>query len=370
MNTLVTKTLGRVDYLPTFEAMQAFTQSRKSTTADELWLCEHPPTFTQGLAGSPSHLLNTGDIPVIQTDRGGQVTYHGPGQLMAYPLLDLKRAGYFVKEYVYRLEESVIRTLRHLDVTGHRVRSAPGIYVRLDAPQDHRALDTSDGATPSFRGLGKIAALGIKVSRHCSYHGLALNVAMDLEPFDRINPCGYAGLRTVDLRTLGALADVGALQSLLAERLAAQLPPDWLALVGDSAPMQALRELIRRVSSIEPTDASPAAPILILGETGTGKELVARHVHALSQRQGRPKDSLRNIIDTGEFVVNIVSVELARAMNFSQDDFIRTTEERHKRACQALWEELARRGEIYVPNAPSATVMNIARAIGPSPSWM
>ena len=223
MNTLVTKTLGRVDYLPTFEAMQAFTQSRESTTADELWLCEHPPTFTQGLAGSPSHLLNTGDIPVIQTDRGGQVTYHGPGQLMAYPLLDLKRAGYFVKEYVYRLEESVIRTLRHLDVTGHRVRTAPGIYVRLDAPQDHRALDTSDGATPSFRGLGKIAALGIKVTRHCSYHGASLNVAMDLEPFRRINPCGYEGLQTVDLSTIGVHIAPQEVQNLWSHELQALL---------------------------------------------------------------------------------------------------------------------------------------------------
>lgn len=219
------KTLGRVDYLPTFEAMQAFTQARDGTTPNELWLCEHPPTFTQGLAGLPSHLLNTGDIPVIQTDRGGQVTFHGPGQVMAYPLLDLKRAGYFVKEYVYRLEESVIRTLGHLGVTGHRVRSAPGIYVRMEDPRDHRALDTPtvSGHAPSFQGLGKIAALGIKVTRHCSYHGASLNVAMDLEPFRRINPCGYEGLQTVDLSTIGVHVAPQEVQHLWSHELQALL---------------------------------------------------------------------------------------------------------------------------------------------------
>lgn len=227
MNALVVKALGRVDYLPTFEAMQAFTQARNGNTPNELWLCEHPPTFTQGLAGLPSHLLNTGDIPVIQTDRGGQVTFHGPGQVMAYPLLDLKRAGYFVKEYVYRLEESVVRTLSHLGVTGHRVRSAPGIYVRLDDPRDHRALDTpaADGNAPSFQGLGKIAALGIKVTRHCSYHGASVNVAMDLEPFRRINPCGYQGLQTVDLSTIGVSVSPPEVQTLWSRELQALLGP-------------------------------------------------------------------------------------------------------------------------------------------------
>jgi lipoyl(octanoyl) transferase len=132
------------------------------------------------------------------------VTYHGPGQVVAYPLLDLQRAGYFVKEYVYRLEEAVIRTLAHYGVTGHRVTGAPGVYARLDDPASHQPLPAPrPGAGPSFAGLGKIAALGVKVSRHCAYHGVALNVAMDLEPFSRINPCGYAGLRTVDLSTIG-----------------------------------------------------------------------------------------------------------------------------------------------------------------------
>lgn len=193
--------LGRVDYLPTYRAMADFTQVRTADAPDELWLCEHPPVFTQGLAGKADHLLAPGEIPVVATNRGGQVTYHGPGQVVAYPLIDLQRAGYFVKEYVYRLEEAVIRTLADYGVTGHRVAGAPGIYVRLDDPGSHQAL--TGPAHDPFAGLGKIAALGIKVSRHRTYHGLALNVAMDLQPFDRINPCGYAGLRTVDLSTIG-----------------------------------------------------------------------------------------------------------------------------------------------------------------------
>ena len=215
--------LGRVDYLPTYEAMQAFSAARTPDTADELWLCEHPPVFTQGLAGQAGHLLAPGDIPVVQTNRGGQVTYHGPGQVMAYPLLDLQRRGYFVKEYVYKLEESVIRTLAHFGVTGHRVAGAPGIYVRLDNPFDHAALTGPLPASDPFRGLGKISALGIKVSRHCTYHGLAFNVAMDLKPFDRINPCGYAGLKTVDLSTIGVQATWDEAARVLAQQLATRL---------------------------------------------------------------------------------------------------------------------------------------------------
>jgi lipoyl(octanoyl) transferase len=197
---------GRVEYGAAYAAMQAFTAERAANTPDELWLCEHPPVFTQGLAGRPEHLLAPGDIPVVATNRGGQVTYHGPGQVVAYPLVDLQRAGYFIKEYVYRLEDAVLRTLAHYGVTGHRVPGGPGVYVRLDDPFSHRALAPpapGAGAPPSFAGLGKIAALGVKVSRHCTYHGVALNVAMDLEPFGRINPCGYAGLATVDLSTIG-----------------------------------------------------------------------------------------------------------------------------------------------------------------------
>ncbi len=215
--------LGRVEYLPTYEAMQAFTAARTSDTPDELWLCEHPPVFTQGLAGQAGHLLAPGDIPVVQTNRGGQVTFHGPGQVMAYPLLDLQRRGYFVKEYVFKLEESVIRTLAHFGVTGHRVAGAPGIYVRLDDPFSHAALAGPLHPSDPFRGLGKISALGIKVSRHCTYHGAALNVAMDLEPFERINPCGYAGLKTVDLSTIGVQTTWDEAARVLGEQLAARL---------------------------------------------------------------------------------------------------------------------------------------------------
>ncbi|PUE06602.1 lipoyl(octanoyl) transferase LipB [Limnohabitans sp. WS1] len=215
--------LGQVEYLPTYEAMQAFTTARTPVTPNELWMCEHPPVFTQGLAGQASHLLMPGDIPVVQTNRGGQVTFHGPGQVMAYPLVNLQRAGYYVKEYVFKLEESVIRTLAHFGVTGHRVAGAPGIYVRLDDPFSHAALVGPAPAGDPFKGLGKISALGIKVSRHCTYHGAALNVAMDLQPFERINPCGYAGLKTVDLFTIGVETTWDEAARVLAGQLAARL---------------------------------------------------------------------------------------------------------------------------------------------------
>jgi lipoyl(octanoyl) transferase len=134
------KFLGRVDYEPTYAAMQAFTAGRTEDTPDVLWVCQHAPVYTQGLAGKAEHIFNPGDIPVVATNRGGQVTYHGPGQVVVYPLMDLKRAGYFIKEYVYRIEEAVIRTLLHFGVTGHRVAGAPGIYVRLDDPAGHALL--------------------------------------------------------------------------------------------------------------------------------------------------------------------------------------------------------------------------------------
>ena len=212
--------LGRLEYVPTYQAMQDFTTSRNANTPDELWICEHPAVFTQGLAGKAEHVIDAGDIPIIQTNRGGQVTYHGPGQVVAYPMLDLKRTGYFVKEYVYKVEEAVIRTLMHFGVTGHRVRGAPGIYVRLDDPFSHQRLET-DG----FTGLGKIAALGIKVSRHCTYHGVALNVAMDLQPFLRINPCGYVGLQTVDLSTIGVSVTWQEAADVLSAKLTTYLAP-------------------------------------------------------------------------------------------------------------------------------------------------
>jgi lipoyl(octanoyl) transferase len=193
--------LGRRPYADVETEMRTFTAARGPDTEDELWLVEHEPVFTQGLAGRDAHVLAAGDIPVLRTDRGGQVTYHGPGQVVAYPLLDLRRLGIYVKEYVFRIEEAVLATLAQFGVTGHRVRSAPGIYVRLDDPHGHAVLRPA--AEDPFRGLGKVAALGIKVSKHHSYHGVALNVAMDLAPYLRINPCGYQGLATVDLRTLG-----------------------------------------------------------------------------------------------------------------------------------------------------------------------
>jgi lipoyl(octanoyl) transferase len=224
---LKAQSLGLVDYATTFAAMQAFTAQRQADTEDELWLCEHPAVFTQGLAGKPEHLLRPGDIPVVQSNRGGQITYHAPGQVVAYPLIDLKRAGYFVKEYVYKLEEAIIRTLAEHGVVGHRVRSAPGIYVRLDDPFGHARLAEAgrEGVQADPQGvfsrerLGKIAALGIKLSRHCTYHGLALNVAMDLSPFARINPCGYAGLATVDLASLGVRVSPQDLSEQLARQL-------------------------------------------------------------------------------------------------------------------------------------------------------
>lgn len=198
-------------YLPVWQAMQAFTGERHADTPDELWLTEHLPVYTLGQAGRREHLLNPGGIPVVPTDRGGQVTYHGPGQVVVYPLFDLKRAGYFVREYVHRLEAAVIATLQQLGLPeARRKDGAPGVYVPMpDANGD----------------LAKIAALGIKVRNGCAYHGAALNVDMDLRPFLDINPCGYEGLRTTDLAEQGIATTVrqagDELARLLAMRLAA-----------------------------------------------------------------------------------------------------------------------------------------------------
>ena len=215
------RSLGRIECAATLDAMRTFTRERGPQTPDEIWLCEHGPVYTQGLAGKPEHLLDAGDIPVIQTNRGGQVTYHGPGQVVAYPLIDLKRLGIYVKEYVFRLEQALLKTLESLDVTGHRVAGAPGIYVDLAQPFGHARR----AATPEapFDGLGKIAALGVKVSRHCTYHGVALNVAMDLRPFEGIHPCGQPGLRTVDLSTIGVQASWDDVAETLSRKLAAYL---------------------------------------------------------------------------------------------------------------------------------------------------
>ncbi len=224
---MLTEFLGFADYASTVARMQAYTAERDANAVDLLWICEHQSVYTLGQSGDLSHILTADSdlarIPVVPTARGGQVTYHGPGQLVAYPLLDLRRRGYFVKEYVYRLEEAVIRTLMHFGITGHRVKGAPGIYVRLDDPFSHaRLAETEVGADP-FAGLGKIAALGVKVSRHCTFHGLALNVAMDLLPFSGINPCGYPGLATVDFQALGVRAAVRDVQPVLAEQLRKRL---------------------------------------------------------------------------------------------------------------------------------------------------
>lgn len=221
---------GWVDYATTYQAMQDFTAARDAQTPDELWLCEHPPVFTQGLAGKADHVLVAGDIPVVPTNRGGQVTFHGPGQVVVYALIDLQRAGYFIKEYVHRIEEAVIKTLLHFDVTGHRVAGAPGIYVRPHAPHDHQALANrpqpgTAKTPPNFAGLAKIAALGVKVARHCTYHGVALNVHMDLSPFQQINPCGYAGLQTTDLFTIGVDVSWQAAADVLSHKLGSYLTP-------------------------------------------------------------------------------------------------------------------------------------------------
>jgi lipoyl(octanoyl) transferase len=226
--------LGRVDYCDTVAAMRAFTDARSDSTPDEIWLCEHEPVFTQGVAGRADHVRDAHGIPVVHTNRGGQVTYHGPGQVVAYPLVDLGRLGIYVKEYVYRLEHCVLKTLEGFDVTGHRVAGAPGIYVRLNDAHGHAAIDLRppgqrDGVNGqgehAFTGLGKIAALGIKVSRHRAYHGVALNVAMDLQPFSWIDPCGYAGLQTVDLATLRVFTDWATVAQRLGDKLASHLAP-------------------------------------------------------------------------------------------------------------------------------------------------
>ena len=182
--------LGRADYEPVWRAMQEFTRSRGEATPDELWFVEHPPVFTLGLAATPEHVLDAGPIPVVRIDRGGQVTWHGPGQLVAYVLLDLKRAGFGVKELVRRLEQSVIGLLAGYGIRAERQAGMPGVYVA--------------GA--------KIAAVGLRVSRGCSYHGIALNVDADLAAFSRINPCGYPGLAATRLADLGVRDTIAAVQ--------------------------------------------------------------------------------------------------------------------------------------------------------------
>ena len=202
---------GLEAYETTFAAMRAFTDARTATTADELWIVEHPPVFTLGLAADPSHVLDPHDIPVVETDRGGEVTYHGPGQVVIYLLLDLRRhkadARLFARELVNKIEQAVIDTLAAYNLACERKPGAPGIYV-------------SDGPAQG----AKIAALGLKIRGNgCTYHGVSLNVAMDLTPFTWINPCGYEDLATIDMQSLGAQATLSEVQNALADKLSKSL---------------------------------------------------------------------------------------------------------------------------------------------------
>ena len=222
---MIVKVLGPVAYDLALDAMRDFTAARGDDTEDEVWLCEHPPLFTQGIAGRDEHVVDAGAIAVVRSDRGGQVTYHGPGQVVGYALVDLRRLGIYVKEYVFRLEQALIKTLETFAVTGHRVRGEPGVYVRLDAPFGHAVLPAASPGADPFAGLGKIAAIGVKVSRHRTYHGVALNVAMDLAPFARIHPCGHPGLQTIDLSTIGVRASWDEVAATLGAKLSATLSP-------------------------------------------------------------------------------------------------------------------------------------------------
>jgi len=212
--TCLVKHLGVADYESTYQAMRDFTQARDSNTPDEIWVLEHPPVFTLGLAGDPGNLHSPSyQIPLVQVDRGGEITYHGPGQIVVYLLLDLRRLGIFVKELVSRIEQALIDTLADFGIQAERHAGAPGIYVAKDAV----VAEEYSGA--------KIAALGLKVSKGCSYHGLALNVATDLDAFSRIHPCGYEGLKTVDMQTLGIKDNIDIISQTLLGHLQKQLIP-------------------------------------------------------------------------------------------------------------------------------------------------
>jgi lipoyl(octanoyl) transferase len=205
---LLVRRRGIAGYEPTWRAMQAFTSARDADTPDEIWLTEHPPVYTVGLAGRPQHLPRTASaIPVVHTDRGGQITYHGPGQVVAYTLVDLKRLGLGVREYVRRLESAIIDVLADEGIAAYGKVDAPGVYVRR------------------VEGEAKIAALGLKVRNGCTYHGVAVNVDMDLSPFAAIDPCGYAGLAVTQLRDLGSSSSVGGVGDALAASLARRLAP-------------------------------------------------------------------------------------------------------------------------------------------------
>ena len=201
---MIARRLGLVAYEPTWRAMQVFTQGRDGQTPDQLWLVEHPPVYTLGLAGRPEHVLAPGDIPVVKTDRGGQVTYHGPGQVVAYTLVDLRRSGYGVREMVRRLEQSVIELLAAYGIEGERREGMPGVYV----------------------SAAKIAAIGLRVSRGCAYHGVSLNSHLDLEPFSRIDPCGHPGLASTRLADLGVSDNVDSVRVRFTRTLQKCLTPN------------------------------------------------------------------------------------------------------------------------------------------------
>ena len=212
--SFLVKHLGIADYESTYQAMQEFTQQRDGDTPDEIWVLEHPPVFTLGLAGDASNLHSpSNQIPLVQVDRGGEITYHGPGQIVVYLLLDLRRLGIFVKELVSRIEQALIDTLADFGIQAERHAGAPGIYI------------AQESAMPLEYQGAKIAALGLKVSKGCSYHGLALNVSTDLTTFGRIHPCGYEGLRTVDMQTLGIKDNIDIISQTLLGHLQKQLIP-------------------------------------------------------------------------------------------------------------------------------------------------
>ena len=212
VSSIIRVTRRPADYAQTLAEMQAFTRDRTATTPDTLWQVEHPPVYTLGLAGLTTHILDAGTIPIVRVERGGQVTYHGPGQIVIYTLLDIRRRGIFVKDLVCRLEQALIDTLTDYGIPGAtRKPQAPGVYV----PDP-----TSTDPTPS---LAKIAAIGLKVTQGRTYHGIALNLAMDLDPFSRINPCGYAGLKTVDMATMGVSASWQEVADTLCDRIDQQL---------------------------------------------------------------------------------------------------------------------------------------------------
>ena len=226
---LVVKHLGLTTYAETFAAMRAFTLARDADTGDEIWLTEHEPVYTLGLAGKTEHVLNPRAIPVVQTDRGGQVTYHGPGQLIGYLLLDLKRRGLKVRELVRLIEDAVIATLADFGVAGHRRAGMPGVYVgeTKSGTGTGANRDTGGDSDDRIRGGAKVAALGLKVKNGCSYHGVSLNVDLDLAPFAGINPCGYENLEVTQLKAIQPRSNRMALPAVtvpaVAQRLAVHL---------------------------------------------------------------------------------------------------------------------------------------------------